>query len=399
MLQHQRPCRGVLPTTAALQLGFWTVLLCASRLSADDPAPPLRWLGRQAGFLVSESLPDQAPLVGLIAWVSPARMLARQPDPTPIVVGIEPICRSNKQASTTGLCGVNEGVAVRLEARPGYALAGVIGRGSDRIDGFRLLFMRLRGGVLDPRDQYESRWVGNRGSADSEVTLGGDGKAILGLRYHIDQDRLASLALAQHPAQLQSTESRYELPPTDELARAIRASGGIVTRDETQPGRPIVGVDRSGWKTSDGDLAQLRGLTSLKRLDLSASYVNISGGGASALSTLTGLEFLDFGGASIRDEPLVNLRNLKQLKSLGLLGTYVSDRGMAHVRGLKSLAYLALRGEFISDATMDHIAGLTNLRTLELSGTLVSDLGFGARPTSSNCDDSSCGPASSATTG
>ena len=337
---------------------------------------PLRWLGKPAGFLVTESLPDGAPLVGCIAWVRPAQTVALKPDYTPIVVGIEPICRAGDESSTIGLCGINEGVAVRLEARPGYALAGVIGRGTDRIDGLRLLFMRLVDGRLDPRHQYESRWVGNRGNSDSEMVLAGDGRAILGLRCSIEKDRLAALALAQFPAQLLSAESNYTLPPTDELARAIRSSGGIVTRDETQPDRPIVGVDRSGWKTQDGDLGQLRGLTTLKKLDLSSSYVNMSPGGAAALGTLTGLEFLDFGGASIRDEPLVNLRNLKHLKSLGLLGTYVSDRGMVHVRGLKSLEFLALRGDLITDATMQHIAGLTNLRTLELSTTLVSDLGF-----------------------
>ncbi len=51
---------------------------------------------------------------------------------------------------------------VRVEAEPGYALAQIVGRAGERIDGFCLVFMRRKGDKLDPSDRYVSRWLGTR---------------------------------------------------------------------------------------------------------------------------------------------------------------------------------------------------------------------------------------------
>ncbi|MBI3855794.1 MAG: protein kinase [Planctomycetes bacterium] len=64
-------------------------------------------------------------------------------------------------------------------AKPGYAVGGLIARGTNRVNGLKIVYMKISGIALDPRDSYESEWFGDRGSG--EVRLGGDGTYVLGL--------------------------------------------------------------------------------------------------------------------------------------------------------------------------------------------------------------------------
>ncbi len=76
---------------------------------------------------------------------------------------------------------VGDGKAEKeIVARPGYAVGGMIARGTDRLNAFKLIFMRISGSRLIPTDRYESGWAGSRAGGD-EVTLGGDGTPVLGL--------------------------------------------------------------------------------------------------------------------------------------------------------------------------------------------------------------------------
>jgi hypothetical protein len=68
---------------------------------------------------------------------------------------------------------------VRVEAKPGYAVAGATVRSGERVDGFRLIFMRKKDGKLDPNDKYESRWIGGRGGG--EAKLAADGRPIISI--------------------------------------------------------------------------------------------------------------------------------------------------------------------------------------------------------------------------
>ena len=64
-------------------------------------------------------------------------------------------------------------------AKPGYAVGGMIARGTDRLNSFKLIFMRFSGPRLISTDRYESGWIGTRGGG-KETTLGGDGVPVLG---------------------------------------------------------------------------------------------------------------------------------------------------------------------------------------------------------------------------
>ncbi len=73
-----------------------------------------------------------------------------------------------------------------IEAKDGYAIGGLLvwcnegGRRFDLVRGIKVLFMRRRDQGLDPTDSYWSEWIGMR-SEGTDVTLGGDGKAIVGI--------------------------------------------------------------------------------------------------------------------------------------------------------------------------------------------------------------------------
>jgi hypothetical protein len=85
--------------------------------------------------------------------------------------------------------GTPEGGFQEILAKPGYAVAGIVGKRSTRVDGFKVIFMRVAGPLLDPRDSYTSKWIGGTVPGE-EVTLGGDGAYVVGIfgRYGADVD-------------------------------------------------------------------------------------------------------------------------------------------------------------------------------------------------------------------
>jgi hypothetical protein len=67
----------------------------------------------------------------------------------------------------------------RVEAHRGYAVGGIVARGSQRVNGFKVIFMRVRGDELDPADAYESQWLGGDGGG-RELRLG-NGRPVVGV--------------------------------------------------------------------------------------------------------------------------------------------------------------------------------------------------------------------------
>ena len=71
------------------------------------------------------------------------------------------------------LHGTAGGESKRLDAKPGYAVGTIIARGGVVIDGFQLIFMKVRGAVLDPTDSYLSEWLGGTGGGLKRLEAGG----------------------------------------------------------------------------------------------------------------------------------------------------------------------------------------------------------------------------------
>ncbi len=74
-----------------------------------------------------------------------------------------------------------------LEAKEGYAIGAIVAKAGAIVDGFRVVFMRIKGDRLDPSDKYESRWFGGRGGC-AETILGGDGKPVIGVHGRCGAD-------------------------------------------------------------------------------------------------------------------------------------------------------------------------------------------------------------------
>jgi hypothetical protein len=66
-----------------------------------------------------------------------------------------------------------------IVAKPGYAVGQIVLTATDRLDGFKIIFMRHAGGRLLAGDSYESAWVGV--PMKGEVKTLGDGSPVGGI--------------------------------------------------------------------------------------------------------------------------------------------------------------------------------------------------------------------------
>jgi hypothetical protein len=107
---------------------------------------------------------------------------------------------------------------------------------------------------------------------------------------------VAALLLAAELVVAQETEAERDL-----ALAVVKRLGGSFRVDEEAPGKPIVMVDLRAGKTTDADLAQLKGLTRLQTLNLNLTKVTDAG--------------------------LVHLKGMMQLEELGLGMTAVGDAG------------------------------------------------------------------------
>jgi len=152
----------------------------------------------------------------------------------------------------------------------------------------------------------------------------------------------------------------------------------------TEPQRVEVVKDQKGdiveislarsWAT-DADLEEVAAARSLKRLDLSLTYV--SDRGIERLKALDQLEELNlFAAEFITDAAIAFLRGHHQLKSLNLRGTDVTDTSLAYVAELTNLRSLDISFTQITDVGLEHLASLSQLEELNLGGNKISGIGL-----------------------
>ncbi|HEX7168225.1 MAG TPA: DnaJ domain-containing protein, partial [Acidimicrobiales bacterium] len=81
-------------------------------------------------------------------------------------------------------------------------------------------------------------------------------------------------------------------------------------------------------------------------------------------------------GAAIGDYDLVHLRGMTSLRILDLTGTAITDAGLLHLLGCTGLETLWLWNTQITDGALDLVARLPALRQLGLGNTAVTDAGL-----------------------
>ena len=157
-------------------------------------------------------------------------------------------------------------------------------------------------------------------------------------------------------------------PPDAAIAASIEAHGGTIVRDRNGN---IVDVSFARTWATDADIERIAGLKSLKRLDLSLTY--ISDRGAERLKALDQLEELNlFAAEFITDAAMAFLRGNRQLKTLNLRGTDVTDTSLAYIAGLSQLKSLDISFTQITDVGLEHLASLAQLEELNLGGNKIS---------------------------
>jgi Leucine-rich repeat (LRR) protein len=137
-----------------------------------------------------------------------------------------------------------------------------------------------------------------------------------------------------------------------DLAQWVEAQGGEVTRaaDGT-----ILAISLARTWAKDPDLDRIVEIKSLKRLDLSFTYIS--------------------------DRGIERLQQLTQLEEL-ILDTceFITDAATSYLRANKNLHKLVLRGTDVTDVSLPYIATLTALRSLDLSHTMLGDVGLESLP-------------------
>jgi Leucine-rich repeat (LRR) protein len=122
---------------------------------------------------------------------------------------------------------------------------------------------------------------------------------------------------------------------------------------------------------SDDDVEQLTRIKTVKRLDLSFTYVTDVG--VQRLQQLTDLEDLTLDTAeAITDAAASYLRANKKLKRLVLRGTDITDVGMPYLAALTGLKSLDLSHTMIGDVGLESLPALSELEELDLGGTRIT---------------------------
>jgi WD40 repeat protein len=165
--------RGILADVAHLQRHEIRLFADWAKAIANFKAVPkkLDAVPDGGGEPFAELPSDRALLVGLNVTAGH--------DPT-VITSLQPIFLTQQSYTEGPRVGDPLGRSFSVVARPGYAVGDIVAKAGVAMDGFKLVFMRIKGARLDPRDRYESPWLGGRGGAP-ETSLGGASSPIIGI--------------------------------------------------------------------------------------------------------------------------------------------------------------------------------------------------------------------------
>ncbi len=211
-------------------------------------------------------------------------------------------------------------------------------------------------------------------------------------------------------------------PERGRVLALVNRLGGEPQPKEITAGLPLIGIRLATTRVSDDQLGELRGLSSLRSLDLTQTRISdaglarlrgheglqslvlydtkitdrgfehiatvsrleslsvglcgVAGPGLSHLESLSNLKTLSLANLEITDETLTPIRRLARLEKLELIDLKITDAALVHLRGLTRLRQLNLDANTITDLGLAHLAGLTSLEELSLQGTRVTDAGL-----------------------
>ncbi len=96
-----------------------------------------------------------------------------------LIQSIQPIYRTSSEVVDGRLIRKHADAPFEVVAKDGYAIGALNYRAGGNFDGFEVVFMKVKGNRLDPKDSYKSSWVGGKGG--SEGKFDGEGDPIVGI--------------------------------------------------------------------------------------------------------------------------------------------------------------------------------------------------------------------------
>jgi len=117
--------------------------------------------------------PDGVLLVGL-------EVVIGKPIHDELIQSVRPIYRAGETEWFGAQFGTDVKNAVTIKAKAGYAIGAISVKARIVCDGFSVTFMKVTDGKLDPKDSYESDWIGWNGPSRA-TKVGGDGTPAVGV--------------------------------------------------------------------------------------------------------------------------------------------------------------------------------------------------------------------------
>jgi hypothetical protein len=96
------------------------------------------------------------------------------------IKSLRPVFRTRDGESVGDWHGVPHGKVRRVKAKKGYVVAGIVAKTGHRVDGMRLIFMRVEHGRLNSEEACQSDWIGGRGGG-AETQYAANGCPIVGI--------------------------------------------------------------------------------------------------------------------------------------------------------------------------------------------------------------------------
>jgi hypothetical protein len=115
----------------------------------------------------------------------------------------------NGKQESGEIVGLDPTDGVRLLAREGYAIGGMVGKAGWWCNGFALIYMKIKpDGSLDPKERYESEWVGWFGEDQDMIRTVGGGRPVIGLVGKIVGSQTTALGLQFQGQEFTPTDPR-----------------------------------------------------------------------------------------------------------------------------------------------------------------------------------------------
>ncbi|MFO0951714.1 MAG: hypothetical protein U0835_11315 [Isosphaeraceae bacterium] len=100
----------------------------------------------------------------------------------PKISSVAPIYRTGSKLVDGKRYGTLNGPEVRAVAKAGYAVGAFRTRAGLGVDGFEMVFMKVKGSRLDPNDSYVSPWLGDTNGGSPQAVLNPGGLLPVGLQ-------------------------------------------------------------------------------------------------------------------------------------------------------------------------------------------------------------------------